>query len=152
MDNNMYLFTIKHPFTKTPIFITEYKNKVKVNFDTMEFFKMKNNNIVALNFESSIEYFIGKRNRDYPIIWSVELANKLLHGTPKSFYKEAQEPWLWNKLLGRFLSPNTINLIDDYMNAKIDITDGFEKIKVQAKAWGCDLSYDYVKINGDYRS
>lgn len=23
---------------------------------------------------------------------------------------------------------------------------------VQAKAWGCDLSYDYVKINGDYRS
>ena len=21
-----------------------------------------------------------------------------------------------------------------------------------AKAWGCDLSYDYVKINGDYRS
>lgn len=23
---------------------------------------------------------------------------------------------------------------------------------VQAKAWGCDLTYDYVKINGDYRS
>lgn len=22
----------------------------------------------------------------------------------------------------------------------------------QAKAWGCDLTYDYVKINGDYRS
>ena len=22
----------------------------------------------------------------------------------------------------------------------------------KAKAWGCDLSYDYVKINGDYRS
>ncbi len=21
-----------------------------------------------------------------------------------------------------------------------------------AKAWGCDLTYDYVKINGDYRS
>lgn len=24
--------------------------------------------------------------------------------------------------------------------------------EVQAKAWGCDLTYDYVKINGDYRS
>ena len=23
---------------------------------------------------------------------------------------------------------------------------------VTAKAWGCDLTYDYVKINGDYRS
>ena len=22
----------------------------------------------------------------------------------------------------------------------------------QAKAWGCDLTYEYVKINGDYRS
>ena len=21
-----------------------------------------------------------------------------------------------------------------------------------AKAWGCDLTYDYVKINGDYRT
>lgn len=24
--------------------------------------------------------------------------------------------------------------------------------KAQAKAWGCDLTYDYIKINGDYRS
>ena len=23
---------------------------------------------------------------------------------------------------------------------------------IEAKAWGCDLTYDYVKINGDYRS
>jgi len=32
----------------------------------------------------------------------------------------------------------------------IDITlaDGAGK----ATAWGCDLTYDYVKINGDYRS
>ena len=22
----------------------------------------------------------------------------------------------------------------------------------EATAWGCDLTYDYVKINGDYRS
>ena len=24
--------------------------------------------------------------------------------------------------------------------------------EAEAKAWGCDLTYDYVKINGDYRS
>ena len=28
------------------------------------------------------------------------------------------------------------------------LKDGTEK----ATAWGCDLTYDYVKINGDYRS
>ena len=30
----------------------------------------------------------------------------------------------------------------------INLNDGYEK----ATAWGCDLTYDYVKINGDYRS
>ena len=30
----------------------------------------------------------------------------------------------------------------------INLRDGSEK----ASAWGCDLTYDYVKINGDYRS
>ena len=24
--------------------------------------------------------------------------------------------------------------------------------EASATAWGCDLTYDYVKINGDYRS
>lgn len=33
-----------------------------------------------------------------------------------------------------------------YIN--IDLNQG----NAQAKAWGCDLTYDYVKINGDYRS
>ena len=30
----------------------------------------------------------------------------------------------------------------------INMNDGYER----ATAWGCDLTYDYVKINGDYRS
>ncbi|MGI6751475.1 MAG: bifunctional glutamate N-acetyltransferase/amino-acid acetyltransferase ArgJ [Anaerovoracaceae bacterium] len=30
----------------------------------------------------------------------------------------------------------------------VDLKDGLE----EATAWGCDLTYDYVKINGDYRS
>ena len=30
----------------------------------------------------------------------------------------------------------------------IDLNDG----EASATAWGCDLTYDYVKINGDYRT
>ena len=33
-----------------------------------------------------------------------------------------------------------------YINISLNAGD------VSAKAWGCDLTYDYVKINGDYRS
>ena len=37
------------------------------------------------------------------------------------------------------------------------IPDNYIKVSVgsgkgSAVAWGCDLTYDYVKINGDYRS
>ena len=31
---------------------------------------------------------------------------------------------------------------------QVDLGQGAES----ATAWGCDLSYDYVKINGDYRT
>ena len=30
----------------------------------------------------------------------------------------------------------------------VDLHEGDQ----QATCWGCDLTYDYVKINGDYRS
>ena len=36
----------------------------------------------------------------------------------------------------------------DEIYINIDLMQG----DAQAKAWGCDLTYDYVKINGDYRS
>ncbi len=36
----------------------------------------------------------------------------------------------------------------DEIFINIDLMQG----EAQAKAWGCDLTYDYVKINGDYRS
>lgn len=39
------------------------------------------------------------------------------------------------------LSADTIKIL-------IDLQDG----TYSAKAWGCDLSYDYIKINADYRS
>ena len=34
----------------------------------------------------------------------------------------------------------------------IDILIGLNDGEACAKAWGCDLTYDYVKINGDYRT
>lgn len=34
----------------------------------------------------------------------------------------------------------------------IDILIGLNSGSARATAWGCDLTYDYVKINGDYRS
>ena len=39
-------------------------------------------------------------------------------------------------------------LAADEIFINVSLHDG----DVQAKAWGCDLTYDYVKINGDYRS
>ncbi len=39
-------------------------------------------------------------------------------------------------------------LLEEEISINIDLKDGTEK----ATAWGCDLTYDYVKINGDYRS
>ena len=39
-------------------------------------------------------------------------------------------------------------LLEDEISIFISIGDG----DYSATAWGCDLTYDYVKINGDYRS
>jgi glutamate N-acetyltransferase/amino-acid N-acetyltransferase len=35
---------------------------------------------------------------------------------------------------------------------EIEICIGLEEGSGTASVWGCDLTYDYVKINGDYRS
>ena len=39
-------------------------------------------------------------------------------------------------------------LLQEIIEILVDMKSGDEK----ATAWGCDLSYDYVRINGDYRS
>lgn len=39
-------------------------------------------------------------------------------------------------------------LSSEYVKANIDMKSG----QAKATAWGCDLTYDYVKINADYRS
>lgn len=39
-------------------------------------------------------------------------------------------------------------LLEDEITIKVILKDG----TASSKAWGCDLTYDYVKINGDYRT
>lgn len=39
-------------------------------------------------------------------------------------------------------------LLEKEINIIVDLNDG----EFNSKAWGCDLTYDYVKINGDYRT
>ncbi len=38
------------------------------------------------------------------------------------------------------------------LESEIDILIGLNSGEGKATAWGCDLTYDYVKINGDYRT
>ena len=39
-------------------------------------------------------------------------------------------------------------LVKDEIYILVNLNDG----EFTAKAYGCDLTYDYVKINGDYRT
>ena len=39
-------------------------------------------------------------------------------------------------------------LKEEEVDIEVDLHDGTE----EAYAWGCDLTYDYVKINGEYRT
>ncbi len=39
-------------------------------------------------------------------------------------------------------------LLEKEIDIIVDLNDG----EYNSKAWGCDLTYDYVKINGDYRT
>ena len=39
-------------------------------------------------------------------------------------------------------------LLEKEIVIAVDLNDG----EFSSSAWGCDLTYDYVKINGDYRT
>ena len=54
------------------------------------------------------------------------------HGTPLTFDEEQAK---------RILAANEVTVF-------VDMHEG----EAEATAWGCDLTYDYVKINADYRS
>ena len=39
-------------------------------------------------------------------------------------------------------------LLEDEIDIQVALNSG----SASAAAWGCDLTYDYVRINGDYRT
>ncbi len=71
----------------------------------------------------------------------IQLGNFLLmeNGQPLAFDRAAASAYLKQVPQGEYLKGDTV-LID------VKIGDG----PGVAKAWGCDLSYDYVKINAEY--
>ena len=52
----------------------------------------------------------------------------------------------------RFIWGDAEKLDEWFAEDEIDILVDMGCGDAQAKAWGCDLTYDYVKINGDYRT
>ena len=62
----------------------------------------------------------------------------------------------WNLLLRKTQFPLVKNLwengeyttVEDEIEVVVNLNQG----EGESKAFGCDLTYDYVKINGDYRS
>ena len=47
-----------------------------------------------------------------------------------------------------FVTERLVPFLEKEIEILIDLKDG----EYSATAWGCDLTYDYVRINGDYRS
>lgn len=71
----------------------------------------------------------------------VQLGDMLLmeHGQPLSFDRAAASAYLRTACQGQYLQTDTVAI-------KVTIGNGTG----MGQAWGCDLSYDYVKINAEY--
>ena len=72
------------------------------------------------------------------------------HGVDVSFSSEAGTVHVCEKGAGVEFSEETAKAVLSADEIRIDVTlhDG----SAEATAWGCDLTYDYVRINGDYRT
>ena len=66
------------------------------------------------------------------------------------FASEAGEILVCQNGAGVDFSEETAKTI--LLEKEIDILIGLNSGEAAATAWGCDLTYDYVKINGDYRT
>ncbi|MGD1805588.1 bifunctional ornithine acetyltransferase/N-acetylglutamate synthase [Dapis sp. BLCC M126] len=71
----------------------------------------------------------------------VKLGDFLLmeNGQPLDFDRAAASKYLQNRAAGEYLKDDTVVI-------SVKVGDGIGS----GKAWGCDLSYDYVKINAEY--
>ena len=71
----------------------------------------------------------------------VQLGDFLLmeHGNPQVFDREAASAYLKQASAGAYLKTDTVTI-------QVNIGDG----SGTGTAWGCDFSYDYVRINAEY--
>jgi glutamate N-acetyltransferase/amino-acid N-acetyltransferase len=71
----------------------------------------------------------------------IQLGNILLmeHGQPLTFDRAAASAYITTATQGEYLKTDTVAM-------QVKIGDG----PGSGQAWGCDLSYDYVKINAEY--
>ena len=52
-------------------------------------------------------------------------------------------------IMPEFSEEEALKILEpEEITAEVELHQG----NVEATAWGCDLTYDYVKINADYRS
>ena len=82
---------------------------------------------------------IGYSKADVDVL-KVDMAFKSNKGTIETCKNGAGIPFSEEKAKGI--------LLEEDITIEINLNDG----KGEAEAFGCDLTYDYVKINGDYRS
>ena len=52
----------------------------------------------------------------------------------------------------KIVTPGTVVETEILLENEIEILITLDSGDAVATAWGCDLTYDYVKINGDYRT
>ena len=77
-------------------------------------------------------------------------ANVDVNGVDVSFVSQKGEILVCQKGAGVDFSEEKAKeiLLENEIEIRVTLSDG----DGSATAWGCDLTYDYVKINGDYRT
>ena len=93
--------------------------------------------------------FIGCRGKVCPHQSAVGAADSFPRGGSRSAFLLLVLGLLRHPLAGghnRGIGPEVLK--EDEIDILVDLGSG----DATAKAWGCDLTYDYVKINGDYRT
>ena len=99
-----------------------------------------------------LEYFekiVGNETKEKELKNIVsETMEKIRRHCPEEFYCAmykvhclAYGPHFDEELAKKVLSESEVTIA-------VDVNEGEDS----ATAWGCDLTYDYVKINGDYRT
>ena len=57
--------------------------------------------------------------------------------------------WIENGVLTDFSEEKATEMMG---NDVVTLVCNMKQGEAEATAWGCDLTYDYIKINADYRS